>query len=729
MATRALQTRRLTAMLVGLGGLLSAWSQAADAPTPWEQWATGTWAGYQLQATATNDVLTLNYTVGTAADDWPNAQLALAPPVDLSAPARLVFEVRVSTGGERLPPRFLSVLLATSQGARWQQDMLPVPAVPGQWVTEEIGLLKLPPDFLKSLSLFQFFVWNRDYQNAGLAAGSQVTIEVRQPRLLGIRPERAPSIFQRPPLQRLLGQADGLVVWSEPTDAKLLPEQAPPKVPAGPLEITAAGNEVADFQVALRASRALGPLSLEVDPPHGTDGATAPGVTVQVRLEGLVKTEKPSGFLIRPGLCPDPLLLQSSVSLEPDQTRGFWVNLYVPTGTPAGAYEGDISIRAGEQTLVHSTYRLQVYDFSLPRIPALRTAFQVSVDKGWSHLLDYYPGPDLSLVKALWESLARHRIAPMHLGPGGPPRSAGPAELADFDRYLDLAKELGFNSFGPFMWGPPVDTEEARQWVRQMTDHYASQGVLDRLYVYMCQFDEAGPERYTALREYAAALKQAEPRLPRFITVAPHPDLYGAIDWWCPGTPAYRLDVARERRALGEKVWWYTCVTWSPGLLLDAPGTEHRALLWLTFTQEADGLLFWCLNYWPQNPWETTVMGAGTAGNGDGYLLYPRREGDPTDRVYETVRLEILRDSIEDYDYLTLLKARLAAAATSPVAVAPAAIAAGRTALEAAARIATDATKYSLDPADFAHVRGLVAAAIQGLPKGTEDRGSGRQQP
>jgi len=216
-------------------------------------------------------------------------------------------------------------------------------------------------------------------------------------------------------------------------------------------------------------------------------------------------------------------------------------------------------------------------------------------------------------------------------------------------------------------------------------------------------------------RPRATVCKQAEPRLPRFITVAPHPDLYGAIDWWCPGTPSYRLDVARERRALGEKVWWYTCVTWSPGLLLDAPGSEHRALLWLTFTQEADGLLFWCIDYWPSNPWETTTMGSGTAGNGNGYLLYPRRPQDPPDRIYETVRLEVLRDSIEDYDYLVLLKARLAAAAASGKAP-PEALAAGRAALATAARIATHATEYSLDPADYDHVRRLVAAAIEALP-------------
>ena len=262
-----------------------------------------------------------------------------------------------------------------------------------------------------------------------------------------------------------------------------------------------------------------------------------------------------------------------------------------------------------------------------------------------------------------------------------------------------------------------METEDDRKWVRQMVDYYESKGVLDKLYVYMCQFDEAQPARYPALREYATALKKVDPRLQRFITVAPHPELYGAVDWWCPGTPAYRKDVARQRRAQGEKVWWYTCVQWSPGLLLDQPGTEHRALLWLTWTQEADGLLFWCIDYWQQNPWETTEQGAGTAGNGDGYLIYPRREGDPVDRFYETVRLQVLRDGIEDYDAFAILQHRLKVAEATGRADA-AAVQAGRDALAAVEAVAASVRDYSLAASDYAYVRGLVSEAIERLPAG-----------
>ncbi len=38
--------------------------------------------------------------------------------------------------------------------------------------------------------------------------------------------------------------------------------------------------------------------------------------------------------------------------------------------------------------------------------------------------------------------------------------------------------------------------------------------------------------------------------------------------------------------------------------------------------------------------------------NGDGYLLYPDKDGKPL----SSIRLECLRDGFEDYEYLALLK-------------------------------------------------------------------------
>ncbi len=109
-------------------------------------------------------------------------------------------------------------------------------------------------------------------------------------------------------------------------------------------------------------------------------------------------------------------------------------------------------------------------------------------------------------------------------------------------------------------------------------------------------------------------------------------------------------------------------------------------------------------------------MGSGTSGNGDGFFLYPRRPDDPPDRIYESVRWEILRDSIEDYEYFWTLRSRLDAASRNPK-VKPAAIAQGRAALGMVGKVAGGLRYYSSAPEDYSYVRGQIAAAIEGLPK------------
>jgi hypothetical protein len=84
-----------------------------------------------------------------------------------------------------------------------------------------------------------------------------------------------------------------------------------------------------------------------------------------------------------------------------------------------------------------------------------------------------------------------------------------------------------------------------------------------------------------------------------------------------------------------------------------------------------DGILYWATNFWSEtpNPWldaVTFISGFGCSNgyvlNGEGSLLYP---GDYT-KTYtgqpnvngpvSSIRFELLREGIEDYDYLWMLK-------------------------------------------------------------------------
>lgn len=88
---------------------------------------------------------------------------------------------------------------------------------------------------------------------------------------------------------------------------------------------------------------------------------------------------------------------------------------------------------------------------------------------------------------------------------------------------------------------------------------------------------------------------------------------------------------------------------------------EARLVLWRHWKYQVSGQLHWGMTYWgqeniagrdgvnwPDIPWDTKPCRSG-----DGYLVYPAPGGAA---FWPSVRLEQLRDGIEDHEYFELLK-------------------------------------------------------------------------
>jgi hypothetical protein len=98
---------------------------------------------------------------------------------------------------------------------------------------------------------------------------------------------------------------------------------------------------------------------------------------------------------------------------------------------------------------------------------------------------------------------------------------------------------------------------------------------------------------------------------------------------------------------------------------------------------------------WPR----TDTLGATFYG--DGLLLYPSQK-DPSDGPVGSLRLEVLRDSLEDFDYLTLADRLLGPNVTRSYI----------------AKVARSSTDYQRDPVQFEKVRRELGAALEkaGVP-------------
>lgn len=224
-----------------------------------------------------------------------------------------------------------------------------------------------------------------------------------------------------------------------------------------------------------------------------------------------------------------------------------------------------------------------------------------------------------------------------------------------------------------------------KAWYSAVQEHFRKKGWLDKAFIYW--FDEPTAEQYEFCIKYNLMMKEAAPDLQRMLTEQVEPELIGGPNLWCPVSHYYNHEAAEPRRLAGDRFWWYVCSTpMAPyaTLFIDHPATEMRVWLWQTWQRKINGLLIWDTIWWTsnaaypdrlQNPYEDPMnwcpimegsVGVGDKiawGNGGGLLLYPPlaavdgSHGFPIlDPPVTSLRMEMLRDGIEDYEYLTILR-------------------------------------------------------------------------
>jgi len=189
------------------------------------------------------------------------------------------------------------------------------------------------------------------------------------------------------------------------------------------------------------------------------------------------------------------------------------------------------------------------------------------------------------------------------------------------------------------------------------------------------------------LRDVYTRVRKLAPGYPIMQTIGdPEPEpLVGLVDIWCPLSSKLEAPFYAKRLAAGDTLWTYVCCSPKPphaNFFVDQPATDHRVLFWQTRKAGATGLLYWCVCWWPGLP--TPASGKPTlpnatidfadlgtyksyGDNGDGLLIYPGPDFTP----YSTIRLEVIRDGIEDYEYLALLARLVAKAKALPKAKRP----------------------------------------------------------
>ncbi len=428
-------------------------------------------------------------------------------------------------------------------------------------------------------------------------------------------------------------------------------------------QISAAKGEYEAYQIIVRApSGGLTNVNVTVSNLTGPGGAVISAGNCTLYRENYVSiwpgsvnwngSNQPLGPGVYPdGLIPfkDPVtgasLYNSSASLRavPFNLSGstnqpIWVDVQVPTTAVAGLYTGTYTVTSNQGSASGSV-ALTVWNFTLPTKPYLKSSFI------------YWTDGNLNTDK----ELVRHRVMPQ-------------SNVADQPTLMSLGlnvTSLGFYSGAKsgycYMSAAPS--------VTQFQNAAAAQ--TPGLYIYDYSADEITncTNLYTTVQQWACNMHKAG--VNNLITMAPNPKLYtdgctsrSAVDIWAVLPVTYNLSPSNVAYVIskGDEVWSYNTLVqdaYSPKWEIDfapinfriQPGFINQAL-------NMTGLLYWRVDFWLNNPW-TNIDNVGHFSTndypGDGTLVYPGAQVGITS-VAPSIRLKWIRDGVDDYDYIQLLK-------------------------------------------------------------------------
>jgi hypothetical protein len=554
--------------------------------------------------------------------------------------------------------------------------------------------------------------------------------------------------------------------------AHKVPKHRPaPQATSSAASLSAAKNDYEAVQIVVRPSEPLHGLTAEAGPLVGP--GTIPAEKVRVAWVYYHFVHHPTDRSGVRDWWPDALPpLSKPIDVAAGANQPLWVLVYVPADAKAGDYAGEIRLRA-EGWSAAVPIKLHVWDFALPKQNHIDTAFGLSPGNVFRYHQLKTEEDKRRVLDMYLKIFSEHRISPYDLTPmdhigvkflpkANPPRAE--LDFAAFDRAMARAvDEFHFTSFllpihgmggGTFheRYEPKIDDygETTPQYqamfssyVKQLEQHLREKGWLDMAYIYW--FDEPDPKDYAFVRGGFVRLKKYAPGLRTMLTEQPEEALAGSIDIWCPVSPNYDHAVAEKRRAHGDRFWWYVCCGPKEPyctLFIDHPATELRVWLWQTWQRKIVGTLVWEATYWtssaaypdqPQNPYEDPmgyVSGYSTPrgvkqfwGNGDGRFVYPPLAAatpgasgpEPViEPPVSSIRWEMLREGLEDHEFLYLLREELAKRRNDLSADE---VKKYESLLEVPDSITQDMTAFTTDPAPIYARRAALAEAIERLSK------------
>ncbi len=356
-------------------------------------------------------------------------------------------------------------------------------------------------------------------------------------------------------------------------------------------------------------------------------------------------------------------------SVKAGENVVFWIDVFVPRDTPAGRYRGTYTVTSSQGDIT-GEIKLTVWDFTLPVKPSFKSLFNGGSGGTWPEGLE--------------TELVRNKLMPDNasLATEGADIRAG---LNTYD--MSYYENVSYGACtGDALMPPPPSLKALQAAVEAQQEEYPGPYLAD--YTADPESSCTNEAFYKSVIAWAQVLHRASVKGQRgvdnIVSQQPVAALFddglgtgrSAVDVWTMLPMNYDLaqltktggvpNVTYVQRK-GDKVWSYNDLVqdaYSPKWELDFLPINYR--IQVGFLSQSLGLKG--VNYWNVVNWDppsgsdawTSAASYGFDQSGyyfpdEGILVYPGAQAGLLG-VAPSMRLKYLRDGVQDYEYIELLK-------------------------------------------------------------------------
>ena len=443
------------------------------------------------------------------------------------------------------------------------------------------------------------------------------------------------------------------------------------------------------------------------------------------------------------GSVPDaipPLSAYGPFSLTAGKSQAFLIKITSKSDTAAGLYSSDLTVTDASGNAIKTTKVFaKVWDFALSD----ETACATSMNLAYSYLTSAYPGRDANeIYKNYYDYLLENRVCAYYL-----PYNLYDTKALD---YMDNPRVTSFQGDRSYT-GTSYQNSIVKLISKKAYKGSENAHRFNKAYYFSNIVDAAKPADLEKLREYynnlnswLSASKPDYADVPfwfinTYINDIDYTDADGNImdqiayyddfvNLWCSKTFAYtrsdELGTAgaklmqpqkwdsiygtfaermQNKRDAGQKVWWF--ISWDVeapyiNYYMQTDGVAQRVLFWQQYDNGVQGFLYNFANFWSgdcYDPYANNITNSAYPNaHGESILIYPGAKYG-LDTPVGSLRLEAMRDGIEDYQLFTMLDAALGDGASD----------------EYIDRMTTGMVTYSVSDSDYSAARVALGDAVE----------------